>query len=62
MTATKNPVCPECGGEEFLHVRSEVLPKAPVTVIQCEECGAQFSTGVLELGLPVLAGVEAFTS
>jgi uncharacterized Zn finger protein len=60
MSPAKNPVCPACGCEEFLHVRSEVLPKAPVTLIQCEECGAQFSTGVLpELGLPVLAGVEA---
>ncbi len=55
----KTPVCPECDGEEFLHVRSEVLPQAPITLIQCEECGAQFSTGVLpELGLPVLAGVK----
>ena len=63
MTTTKKPVCPECGCEEFLHVHSEVLPKAPVTMIQCEECGAQFSTGILkELGLPVLAGMEVFPS
>lgn len=52
--------CPECGCEDFLIVRSEVLPGAPVTLLWCEECGKQYSTGVLPwLGLPVLLFVEA---
>lgn len=39
--------CRVCGCEDFLHVRSEVLPGRPVTLVQCEDCGTQYSTGVL---------------
>jgi hypothetical protein len=47
--------CPACGCEDFLEVRSDVLPGRPVTLVQCEDCGAQYSTGVLPwLSLPVL--------
>jgi uncharacterized Zn finger protein len=47
--------CPACGCGDFLEVRSEALPERPVTLVQCEDCGAQYSTGVLpQLGLPLL--------
>jgi hypothetical protein len=47
--------CPGCGCEDFLRVRSEVLADRPVTLVQCEDCGAQYSTGVLPwLPLPVI--------
>lgn len=47
--------CPACGCEDFLHVRSAVIPGEPVTLMQCEDCGAQYSTGVIPgLGLPVI--------
>src|SRR4029434_4343531 len=39
--------CPACSCEDFLEVRSDVLPGRPVTLVQCEDCGAQYSTGVL---------------
>ena len=52
--------CPACGCEDFLLVRSEVLPDRPVTLVWCEDCGAQYSTGVLPwLGLPVIDFREA---
>ncbi|HSX22248.1 MAG TPA: hypothetical protein VLE97_05680 [Gaiellaceae bacterium] len=38
------PKCIECSCEDFLRVRSEVLPDTPVTLMQCEECGKQYST------------------
>lgn len=48
--------CPACGCGDFLEVRSDVLPGRPVTLVQCEDCGAQYSTGVLAgLGLPLLS-------
>lgn len=47
--------CSGCGCEDFLSVHSEVLPNAPVVLVQCEECGKQYSTGVLPwLPLPTL--------
>jgi len=47
--------CPACGCEDFLEVRSEVLPDRPVTLVQCEDCGAQYSTGALPwLSLPMI--------
>ena len=53
------PVCNECRCKDFVSVRSEVLPGAPITLMQCELCGTQYSTGVLPwLGLPALPFVE----
>lgn len=52
--------CIECSCEDFMHVRSEVLPDAPVVLLQCEWCGKQYSTGVLSwLGLPTLPTLPA---
>ena len=53
---TESKPCPACGCEDFLDVRSDVLPERPVTLMQCEDCGAQYNTGVLPwLGLPRLS-------
>lgn len=54
MNATSK-TCSTCGCGDFLWVRSEVLPDRPITLVQCEDCGTQYSTGVLSwLALPVI--------
>lgn len=40
-------IYPACSCEDFLRIRSDVLPARPVTLVQCEDCGTQFSTGAL---------------
>jgi hypothetical protein len=39
--------CLACCCEDFLRIRSHVLPACPVVLVQCEDCGTQYSTGEL---------------
>jgi len=58
--AGKHYICPSCGCEDFLEVHSDELPGRPVTLVWCEDCGAQYSTGALPwLWLPSITSIAS---